>query len=301
MLKRKKSSPRRAPQFRTESLGTTMLRLRLPAAMTLIIAIAAFIAYFPSLSGGFIWDDELLISLNRFTKAPDGLYGIWCTNKTADYWPVTNTSFWIEWRLWGTQTTGYHVTNLFLHIANTLLIWIILRKLSIPGAFLAALIFAIHPVNVESVAWIAQRKNTLSMFFFLLSILCYLKLEIPLPSSQNGIYRISSPLTSGHHVSGRSPLAPRPSPLAPRLSPLWYWLSLMGFVLAMLSKGSAAVLPVLLLEIIWWRRTGTVPNPAGTVPIRHWRMGLSPSVWRWDLLRLAPFFALAAVLAGVDI
>ena len=154
-----------------------------------LIAIAAFIAYLPSINGGFVWDDDLLLTNNYLVKAADGLQRFWCTTEAKDYWPATNTSFWIEWRLWGMNSTGYHVSNLILHIVEALLIWIILRKLSIPGAFLAAMIFAVHPVNVESVAWIAQRKNTMAMLFFLLSILWYLKADM---TSENARLRLAA-------------------------------------------------------------------------------------------------------------
>ena len=102
---------------------------------------------------------------------------IWFTSEAIDYYPVSNTTLWLEWRLWGTNPTGYHVTNLLLHIAACLLVWAILRQLAIPGAFLAAMLFAVHPVNVESVAWIAQRKGLLALVFFLLSILWYVREE----------------------------------------------------------------------------------------------------------------------------
>ncbi len=259
MPKHKISPPQQVPQNRWETFVTSAFHHRMLIGVALIV-ITAFLAYLPSLSGGFILDDYLLLTNSYLIKASDGLYRFWCTTEANDYWPVSNTSLWFEWRLWGTNATGYRVTNLILHAAESLLIWIILRKLSLPGAFWAAIIFAVHPVNVESVAWIAQRKGLMAMFFFLLSILCYLKLEIPSPSSQNGIYRIASPL-------------------APRLSPLWYWLSLAAFVLAMLSKGSVATLPVLLLGILWWLRPLT----------------------RWDLVRTAPFFVVALVLAGVNV
>ena len=134
-------------------------------------------AYLPAINGGFVLDDDVLLTENQSIKARDGLLQFWCTTKPLDYWPATNTAFWIEWRLWDMNSTGYHVTNLLLHAVEALLVWIILRKFSIPGAFLAALIFAVHPVNVESAAWISQRKNMLSMLFFLLSILWYLKAE----------------------------------------------------------------------------------------------------------------------------
>src|SRR5262249_8431303 len=147
--------------------------LRALGGAALIVLLTA-VAYLPAMNGRFIWDDEALVANNVLVKAPDGLYRIWLTSEAIDYWPLTNTSFWIEWRLWGTDTRGYHLTNLAFHVVAAVLIWIILRRLSIPGGFFAALIFAVHPVNVESVAWIAQLKNTLAMVFFLLSIWSYL-------------------------------------------------------------------------------------------------------------------------------
>ena len=184
-----------------------------------LIAIATFAVYWPAIHGGFIWDDELLLTKNALVKASNGLYRIWFTREPIDYWPVTNSSFWIEWRLWGMNPTGYHVTNVLLHIGNALLAWALLSRLSIAGGFIAALLFAIHPVNVESVAWIAQRKNTLSMLFFLTSTLLYLQ-----------------------------------SPIGNRQSPIRYWLSFLAFVLAMLSKGSVVILPSILLLLVWWRQ-----------------------------------------------
>ena len=124
--------------------------------------------------------------------------------------------------------TGYHVTNLVLHAIEALLLWAVLLKLRIGGAFLAALVFAVHPVNVESVAWIAQRKNLVGMLFFLLAILFYLEAD----REEEGDRR--RPYLAG--VSH------------------WYWLSLAMFVLALLGKGSVSTLPVVLLLLAWWQR-----------------------------------------------
>ncbi len=217
--------------------------------MLLLIFIG--VAYFPAVRGQFIWDDNLLVAGNQLVHAPDGLYRLWFTTEPSDYWPLTNSTFWIEWRLWENNPVGYHFTNLLLHFASALLLWKILAKLSIPGAYLAALLFAVHPVNVESVAWIAQRKNTLAMLFFLLSILSYLRdLE-------------------GPRTTDDGPPKHR-----------WYGLSLLAFVLAMLSKGSVAILPVVLLLIVWWQR--------GRIALR-------------DLGRTVPFFLVAGALTGVNI
>ena len=205
-------------------------------------------------------DDDSLVTNNRLISDSNGLYRFWSTTEAMDYWPATNSTFWLQWRLWGMSPTGYHLTNLILHILESLLIWIILRKLSIPGAFLAAMIFAVHPVNVESVAWISQRKETMAMLFFLLSILWYIKADMPTASV--GMAPIIS-LSTSSYISTLS---------------LWYCLSLAAFVLAMLSKGSAAVLPALLLGIVWYLRPLT----------------------RRDLARISPFFAVAVLLAAVD-
>ena len=272
MTKRKKSSEKHTLKSRMGAFISLVPHLRLLAGVALI-AIAAFVAYFPSINGEFILDDDKLVTANAIIKASDGLWRFWCTTEAADYWPMTNTTFWIEWRLWGINPAGYHVTNLILHIAEALLIWIILRKLSIPGAIFAALIFAVHPVNVESVAWISQRKNTMAMLFFLLSILWYLKAEMQSAHGCHAHAPLGHDRQHGCHahacrVHDRQTMAI-----------YWYWLSLTAFLLAMLSKGSVVVLPVLLLGIVWWLRPLT----------------------KRDLARTAPFFAVALVLGIVNV
>ncbi len=236
-----------------------------------IIFLAAWFCYYPSLNGGFVWDDDQLLTESRIIKAPDGLRRIWCTTEVVDFWPATNSSLWTEWRLWGMDLAGYRATNVILHVAAALLIWTILRRLSIPGAFLAAMIFAVHPVNVESVAWIAQRKNTLSMLFFLLSVLWYLK------GMQPAAGKAAPGCLKGAGREAASDIL-HPSSFIPHPSS-FYWLSLAAFALAMLGKGSVAVLPVVLLGIVWWRR----------------------KIEQRDVIGVLPFFAVAALLTAVNI
>jgi protein O-mannosyl-transferase len=249
-------------------------------AGTGILALAAFIAYLPSMNGGFVFDDNLLLTKNDLVRSPDGLRRLWCTTEAVDYWPATNSAFWLQWQLWGMNPTGYHLTNVILHVIESLLIWTILRRLSIPGAFLAAMLFALHPVNAESVAWISSLKNGMAMLFLLLSIVWYLKCDMPVASAAapqaEAIGRLATtatPESARHRCSTGRCLLPAGRCL------FWYGMSLTAFVLTMLSKGSAIVLPGLLLGILWWRRPLT----------------------RADFVRLTTFFFVAIILAGVNV
>lgn len=182
----------------------------------MLIALIVFIVYIPAINGGFIWDDDAFLTQNPLIRASDGLYRFWFSTEPPDYFPLTSTTLWFEWRLWGENATGYHVVNLLLHILNSILIWFVLKKLKVPGAWLAALIFGIHPINVESVAWITERKNLLPMSFFLLSIIGYLEFD-------------------------------------KRKDRMFYIFSLTAFLLALLSKTSVVMLPFVLLGLVWWQ------------------------------------------------
>ena len=183
--------------------------------------LAGVLPYLPALRGGFVWDDEPLITANPLLRSPSGLAEIWAGSRTADYFPLTNTFFWIEHHLFGDNATGYHGINILLQAANALLLWRVLRRLRIPGAFLAGLIFAIHPIHAESVAWISELKNVLSMFFFLMSALLFLEIQ-------------------DQRILNRS---------------VAYSASLVAFLLALLSKTQVVFLPVALLFCAWWRNS----------------------------------------------
>jgi hypothetical protein len=205
-----------------------------PVALVLLLACLA--AYWPAVGGGQIWDDRWAVFANEAFSSPDGLRRIWLSpGDQPQYFPVTYSLFWLQYRLWGTDTTGYHLVNILLHSANSLLFWLLLTRLRLPGALTAALLFAVHPVQVESVAWISELKNVLSGFFFLLSLLAYAS-----PAGARGDQPAAAP-----------PLSPAPGP---------YLLSLALFTLGMLAKTSAMGFPLLLLVLCWWRRGRLSPR-----------------------------------------
>ena len=229
----------------------------------LLLVMGTVLAYRPAWHGEFFWDDDVHIANNRMLSEPGGWKQIWTSPDSPQYYPLVFTSFRLERGLWGLNPTGYHWVNLLLHAASAVLVWRVLRRLKVPGSWLAAAVFALHPVNVESVAWISQRKNTLAMFFYMLSLLLYLRFD-PAPR----------PSTLAPRPSG----SPQPSTLNPQ--PLWYWLSLAAFVLALLSKTAVSPLPLVLLGLAWWQR--------GRVTSR-------------DVWRSAPFFIASLVLGLVTV
>ena len=147
-----------------------------PWLRALAIVAATLVAYLPALGAGFVWDDDDYVTRNPLLRHPDGLARIWFSaDAPSQYFPLVYTTFRLEYALFGLEPFGYHLVNVCLHAANGLLAWRLLARLALPGAWLAGAIFALHPVHVESVAWISERKNLLSGVFYLASALAYLR------------------------------------------------------------------------------------------------------------------------------
>ena len=180
----------------------------------LIIVLLTFLAYSPALNGDFIWDDDLHITKKKAVIGEESFKRIWTTSD-AVYYPLVLTTFWVEWRLWSGQPMGFHIVNVLLHVINAILLCFLFHQLGIKWAWLGGAIFALHPVHVESVAWITELKNVQSGFFYLLTLLFYLRF-----------------------LDNRRRQ--------------WYLATLIMFLAALLSKPSTVMLPVILLIIHWW-------------------------------------------------
>ena len=192
---------------------------------SLVLFAATFVAYLPVWRAGFIWDDDFYVTDNPTLRTLDGLRQIWFQiGAVPQYYPLVHTSFWIEYHLWGLNPLGYHLVNVFLHGLAAVLLAKLLLRLRIPGAWLAAAIFALHPVGVESVAWVTERKNVLSAVFYFASALAYF----------NFLDRPEADKSAGRRRR-------------------WYAAALVLFVAALLSKTVACSLPVALLLVLWWK------------------------------------------------
>ncbi len=203
----------------------------LPAIFVLAF-VATLLAYFPSLRGDFLWDDAGHVTAPAL-QSWSGLLRIWFEpGVTQQYYPLLHSAFWFEHRLWGDATLGYHLINLLWHATSACLFVALLRRLAVPGALLAGLLFALHPVCVESVAWISEQKNTLSTVFCLASALAWLRFE---DDRRPRRYAIAS---------------------------LW-------FLAALFTKTVTATLPAALLVLAWWRR-GRLSWRDDVAPLLPW-------------------------------
>jgi tetratricopeptide (TPR) repeat protein len=209
-------------------------RPRVSASLLVFPAIcaAALLAYWPALTGGFVWDDDAHVTAAAL-RSFHGLGRIWFSlGATQQYYPLLHSAFWLEHRLWGDAVLGYHLVNLAQHALAACLVVLIVRRLALPGAWLAGFVFALHPVSVEAVAWISEQKSTLSAVFYLSSAFIYLGFD-------------------------RS-----------RKRSAYLWATAL-FVLALLTKTVTATLPAALLVVFWWKR-GRLDLRRDVRPLAPW-------------------------------
>jgi len=192
------------------------------------IVIVTLLAYSSIFSADFIWDDDAYVTENVHLLTANGLNKIWFSpGSTPQYYPLVFTIFWIQYHLYGFEPFGYHLVNILLHTANALLLWRCASRINIPGAFWAAAIFAVHPVHLESVAWITELKNVLSTFFYFLSFLAF--------------YRFNELSNEEQLVSFGG-------------AKLYYSLALLAFIAALFSKTVSGSLPAAIILIFWWKQ-----------------------------------------------
>ncbi|HEX2862065.1 MAG TPA: tetratricopeptide repeat protein [Lacunisphaera sp.] len=207
--------------------------ITLPATLWLaLFVIAALAAYWPALRGDFLWDDAGHVT-NPALQSWPGLLRIWLEpGTTQQYYPLLHSAFWLEHKLWGDAALGYHVVNIIQHAVAATLFGLLLRRLAVPGAWLAASLFLLHPVCAESVAWISEQKNTLSLVFYLGAALAYLRFD-------------------AERCARR------------------YVLATVLFACALLTKSVTASLPAALLVVFWWQR-GRLDWRRDTLPLLPW-------------------------------
>ena len=185
------------------------------------LGLLVVVSYLPAmLWGGFVWDDRIITN-SKSVQEVSGLWQIWfapsAIGEEGHYWPLVYTTFWLEHKLWGYAPASYHVVNVLLHLANALLLWHVMRRLAVSGAWMVAAVFAVHPLHVESVAWVIERKDVLSGLFYLTAVLAWMRF-VEQPNSRR------------------------------------YAWSLALYTAAMLSKSIAITLPAAFLIWHWWKQ-----------------------------------------------
>jgi len=253
MAKRSTKKEALSSQISAKVASTGTVAQRLPSWLNrdwlwgLILVLAVILVYQPVWQAGFIWDDDVHVTANPCIIGPLGLKEIWTTSAWRPF-PLVITTFWLEYALWGLEPLPYHLVNVFQHAVCAVLLWRVLRSLQVPGAWLGAALWALHPVQVESVAWISEMKNTQSCVFYLLTILFFVRWLRTRENPKRGDWN--------------------------------YALTLVFTVLAMASKSSTVVLPVVLALCVWWME----------------------GRWQWrHLMRLAPVFLMSVVASAITL
>jgi len=207
---------------------------------------AVVAAYVPALEAGFVWNDDTYLTENPTLDGAQGLRLIWTEPRANEqYYPLVFTTFWVEKKLYGLHPFGYHLVNVLLHACSALLLFRLLRRLALPGAGFAAALFALHPLCVESVAWVTERKNTLSLFLSLVAMLLYFSYREALEAREARDAE-SRTKKKRRSVAKNTPWGERPSTL--------YGLALLAFTLALFAKTTASVVPAVLLVLVFWKR-----------------------------------------------
>jgi tetratricopeptide (TPR) repeat protein len=228
--------------------------------LALVLLVVA--AYLPALRGQFIWDDDYHVVKSAPLRSLAGLWRIWFEpGATQQYYPLTHSSFWLDYHLWGLRPAAYHAENILLHALGAVLVWRLLRRLEVSGAWLGAALFALHPVCVESVAWITERKNTLSGVCFLGAMLAAVEFWLPLPMARATKTEIGTEIPTSGFGHWK-----------------FYWIALFLYLCGLWSKTATVGLPAVILLLAWWKRRRVT--------------------WK-DGILLAPFVALGLALGFV--
>jgi tetratricopeptide (TPR) repeat protein len=271
------------------------------AAAILFLFGAVVVAYWPAMHGGFLWDDHDHFADNKSLRSLQGLWDIWFKpGATCQYYPMTFTGFWVGYQLWGLNPLGYHLLNVFLHGLVAVLLWQVLARLRVRGAWLAGALFALHPVCVMSVAWMTELKNTLSAALALGAGWAYVRFaglgvyegekgvntEHRTPNTEHRMLQADPKRRSWiHSIFGvrcsmfdvrASHSAASSCQHSPRTRWWFYLLALLLFQLGLFAKTAVSFLPVSLLLVTWWQRERL-----------RWR----------DLWPLVPMLGLVAVMS----